>query len=434
MSSQQVEHRRHPVHEFAARLGGRLDQLAHTPVWSMSPAEQRETLVDLARAEAQLAALRLRVLAEADRSGATDTEAAASAADWVAGETKQTRTTARADLKLARGLEQHQLVADALAAGRANPSQARTIVEAVDLLPTSGEFAVSVEQRVRAEAHLVGLVSDYDATALRILGRKVFEVIAPDLAEAYEGMVLEAQEAAAARRTILQLREDETGTCHGRFRIPTLHGHILNKMILALCSPARHTQTGPEADPGAASLGSGLGDDLPTPVRHGLAFCQLLEAIPAKSLPKAGGTSATIVVTMTLDQLLAGLDAAGVCPLDTGAQISAGEARRLACGAGIIPAVLGGKSQVLDVGRKRRFHTQAQRVAMALRDTGCTEQNCDKPPALCHAHHDIPWSEGGPTDLRHGRLLCGHHHRRIHDTRYTATRHANGKVTFHRRE
>ena len=55
---------------------------------------------------------------------------------------------------------------------------------------------------------------------------------------------------------------------------------------------------------------------------------------------------------MTLEQLLADLDHAGVCTLDTGGRITAAEARRLACTAGIIPVVLGGKSQVLDVGRK----------------------------------------------------------------------------------
>ncbi len=156
-------------------------------------------------------------------------------------------------------------------------------------------------------------------------------------------------------------------------------------------------------------------------------------------MPKTGGTNATIVVTMTLDQLLAKLHAAGVCTLDTGGQISAAEARRLACTAGIIPAVLGGKSQILDLGRTSRYYKQHQRIALALRDKGCTTVDCDKPPALCHAHHDIPWSEGGPTDLHHGRLhhgrlLCGHHHRRIHDHHYRVTHHPNGKVTFHRRE
>ena len=217
------------------------------------------------------------------------------------------------------------------------------------------------------------------------------------------------------------MREDDEGTCHGKFRIPLLHGQMLRKMILALTSPARTTHTHADTD------------DLPTPVRHGLAFCQLLEAIPAKSLPQAGGCSATIVVTMTLEQLLADLNSAGVATLDTGGQITAAEARRLACGANIIPVVLGGKSEVLDIGRQRRFHTKAQRIAMTLRDQGCTATDCDRPPAMTHAHHDIPWAHGGRTDLQNGRLLCGHHHRRIHDHRYQATRHPNGKVSFHRR-
>ncbi len=412
--------RSHPVAEFAGRLCARLDQLAETSTWTMRPDEQRAALKDLAKAEAQLAAMRLRVLGEAERSGATDEQAAASAADWVAVETRQTRIAARSDLKLSKALDHHTLLAEALASGRANIAQARVILKALDKLPSSGRFAVSAEQRVRAEQHLVDLAAHHDARALNLLGRHLFEVIAPDLAEQLDGRALEAQEAAALRRTSLEMREDDEGTCHGRFRIPALHGQVLRKFIQSLTSPVRSTSTDIDAD-------------LPTPVRQGIAFTQLLEAIPAKSLPKAGGCSATIVVTMTLGQLTASLESAGVCSLDTGGQISAAEARRLACGAGIIPVVLGGKSQVLDVGRRRRFHTEAMRIAMVIRDEGCTAVDCDRPPAMCHAHHDILWSEGGPTDVAHGRLLCGHHHRRIHDPRYRATRHPNGKVSFHRR-
>ncbi len=103
-----------------------------------------------------------------------------------------------------------------------------------------------------------------------------------------------------------------------------------------------------------------------------------------------------------------------MCTLDTGGRISAAEARRLACSAGIIPMVLGGKSQPLDVGRKRRFHTEAMRVAMGVRDGGCSAEGCDKPASMCHAHHDIAWSVGGGTNVATGRLLCGHHHRSFH--------------------
>ena len=168
-------------------------------------------------------------------------------------------------------------------------------------------------------------------------------------------------------------------------------------------------------------------------MRHGIALTQLIETYPAEKLPKTGGCSATVVVTMTLEQLLADLDHAGVCTLDTGGRITAAEARRLACTAGIIPVVLGGKSQVLDVGRKRRLHTESMRLAMGVRDGGCTAQGCETPPGLCHAHHDRPWSAGGPTNVDTGRLLCPHHHRRVHDPKYETRHLPGGKVTFHRR-
>jgi hypothetical protein len=403
-------------------------------VWSMTPAEQRDALTAITRGEAQLAALKLRLLGQAETTGATTEQGAGSAADWIAVASRQVRREARADLKLATSLEDHQVLAAGMAAGRVNTAQARAIVAALDRLPVTGEFAVNSEQRTKAETHLVGLAAEHDAHALRVLGRRIFEVIAPDLAEKFEGKTLQQEEAHALRRTTLTMWEDDEGTCHGRFRIPTLHGQMLRKMILALSSPARPTGTAPAVATGPATSGSsGIDPDLPTPVRHGIALTQLLETITAKDLPKAGGCGATVVVTMTLDQLLDRLEAAGVCTLDTGGRISAAQARRLACTAGIIPVVLGGPSQVLDVGRKSRFATEPQRVAMAIRDRGCTAEGCQTPPGMCHAHHDLPWAEGGHTDIATGRLLCPHHHRRIHDPTHQVTRHPNGKITFHRR-
>ena len=69
------------------------------------------------------------------------------------------------------------------------------------------------------------------------------------------------------------------------------------------------------------------------------------------------------------------------------AHLDAGAARRLACEAGIIPAVLGGRSQVLDLGRKKRFHTEAQRIAKTIEAGGCEIEGCDWPPGQCHLHH-----------------------------------------------
>ncbi len=413
----------HPVAVFVERLRTRLDELdrpSARPVWAMTPAEQRRVLTDLAVAQAQLDALRLQVLGEAERSGATEDSGARSAADWVAVETRQRRAAARADLRLAEALEAHGALRDAHGHGWVSTDQARVIAAALDLLPTSGELAVSLEQRLEAEVWMIVQAYDHDAKALRVLGDRLFEVIAPERADEIEGRLLEAEEQAAARRTTLTMREDDQGTCHGRFRIPARHGQMLAKMIHALASPTR-----PDAP---------ADDDRPLPVRHGVALTELIERIPADSLPTAGGCSATVVVTMTLEQLTARLDAAGVATLDTGGRLTAAEARRLACSAGVIPAVLGGSSVPLDLGRERRYATKHQRIAAQLRDGHCTAQGCDAPPALCHLHHDVPWSEGGDTDQHNLRLLCGHHHRRVHDPSFRHERMPDGSVRFHRRE
>ena len=415
----------HPVAGFVARLRGRLDELvdpARTrPVWAMTEGELRYVLTELATATAQLESVRLQVLAEADRTGATGAEASATAAEWVAHETRQRRAHARSDLNLAQSLESYSHVGRGMAAGVVNPDQARVIVRSIDRLPTSGDFAVEDSQRANAEEHLVALARTHDAKELEVLGARIFEVIAPDLAEAYEGRLLEAQEAAAARKTSLTTNETPDGLCRGRFTIPALHGAILSKAILGLASPTRSDDVV-------------IDGDLPTPVRHGVAFTQLLEALPTDSLPAVAGGDITVVLTMRHDQLLADLAAAGVATLDTGHRISAGEARRLACAHRIVPAVLDGASVPLDLGRSRRLHTRTQRLAMAQRDRGCTATGCDRPPALCHAHHDQPWSDGGGTDLANGRLLCGHHHRRIHDPAYHHRVRPDGSVEFHRRE
>ncbi len=70
MSSQPVEHL-HPVLDFAHRLVSRLDSLADAPLMSMRPEDKRAALVTLAQGRAQLEALALRLLADAERSEAT---------------------------------------------------------------------------------------------------------------------------------------------------------------------------------------------------------------------------------------------------------------------------------------------------------------------------------------------------------------------------
>ncbi|MBO9523762.1 MAG: DUF222 domain-containing protein, partial [Nocardioidaceae bacterium] len=177
----------------------------------------------------------------------------------------------------------------------------------------------------------------------------------------------------------------------------------------------------------AATDGS-VGERVARPLSLGQAFIEYIET--RRDAPQAGGVAATVVVTMTLEAMLG---AARAASLDTGGFISASEARRLLCEAGIIPAVLGSKSQVLDLGRKTRFHTEAQRIALGIKHGGCAEAHCDWPPGMCHSHHGIPWSRGGATNVNDGFLLCPRHHTLAHDRRYQMKADRNGRVTFSRR-
>lgn len=124
--------------------------------------------------------------------------------------------------------------------------------------------------------------------------------------------------------------------------------------------------------------------------RLGDAFAALLESVDPRRLPLHGGDVTTVVVTVELATLASGMGTALV-----GDQpITAGQAGRLACTASILPAVLGGESQVLDLGRARRLFSPAQRRALALRDRRCRAEGCDVPSAWCEAHHArAPWAE-----------------------------------------
>jgi hypothetical protein len=137
------------------------------------------------------------------------------------------------------------------------------------------------------------------------------------------------------------------------------------------------------------------------------------------------------VVSIDYDALCRG---AGTAGLSTGGRLSATEVRRMACTANILPGVLGGAGEILDLGRSRRLFSPAQRKALAIRDRRCRAEDCDIPAAWCEAHHARdPWSKGGRTDLADGLLLCSFHHHRAHDKQWTTSRMGNGDVRYTRR-
>ena len=406
---------RHHVSRAVAALESTLDDVADTSLWSMDPAETAQTLTHLTQVAARVAELEARVASHAATMEVAARDGATSLTCWWAHQTRQTHTQASRKTRLATGLARHQPTRDALAAGTLLVDQAVVIMTAVDALPDQVDPAL-VDQ---AERHLVREAAHFDADALRNLGKGLLHVIDPEAGDAHAAKLLEAEERLAAQTTRLTLADLGDGTTRLRGTLPTAQAQALKKQLLAYAAPKHR-----------AAVDGSVGERLPGPERMGRALCEWIERYPTDRLPHAGGVSATVVVTIPLETLLGGL-APGV--LDTGTGISPSQARRLACEAGIIPLVLDGNSQPLDIGRRRRFHTKAMRLAIAQRDKTCTTQGCDWPPGLCHTHHNHPWATGGTTTVNDGRLLCPRHHARAHDPHYKMTQLPDGKVAFTRR-
>jgi hypothetical protein len=162
----------------------------------------------------------------------------------------------------------------------------------------------------------------------------------------------------------------------------------------------------------------------------GHAFTELVEHLPTEASAGFSRVGASVLVHIDLDRLH---DQLGSARLDTGVHVSAGEARRLACNAGIIPAVLGSRSEPLDLGVEARFHNTAMRRASSIRHDSCAAEGCERPFAWCDMHHPHAWSRGGPTSLANSVPLCGWHHQRAHDSRFPLKYMTSGEVRFSRR-
>ncbi|MBO0870541.1 MAG: DUF222 domain-containing protein, partial [Micromonosporaceae bacterium] len=153
-------------------------------------------------------------------------------------------------------------------------------------------------------------------------------------------------------------------------------------------------------------------------------ICQL--ALDTESLPESGGDRPGVVVTLNYDALRQRL-AAGT--LDTGERLAPETVRRMCCDSKILPAVLGGQGQVLDVGERRLF-TGPLRRALALRDGGCSFPGCERPPKWCHGHHICSWLDGGRTCLDNAVMLCSFHHHIIHSGEWLVRIAADGHPEF----
>jgi Domain of unknown function (DUF222) len=254
-----------------------------------------------------------------------------------------------------------------------------------------------VPARADAERTLLEHAATYDPVVLGRLGRRIAAHVDPGADEAADAAALARAEERAARRVELSLSPDGEGGSWLRGRLDAEGTAVVRAALDPLSAPRPSTAEGPDVRTAGRRRGEAL-----------IEACRRILA--GGTLPATGGDRPLVVVTVPVRTLR---DAVGPGTLDDGTPISPAAARRLACDAAILPAVLGGASQPLDLGRTRRLFTGPLRRALVLRDRGCAFPGCDRPPGWCEAHHINHGADGGPTSLANGVLLCGSHHRLI---------------------
>lgn len=396
-----------------------LDELSTHDAEKMTGDEQAALVRELQRIERRVAAARLRVLSAAERVRTAQQTGAASTAAWSATLTQADPQTAHRDVRLATAVEDSPAVERSLLDGAISPDHAAVIVAASRKLPAT----VTPTQREVVELSLVEKARTMSPSRLRKAARRALGAIEPDPAvvDGHEDALLVDEEISARARTSLTFHDNGDGTLSGRFTVPVLQGHLLRKVIEAMTAPRRGRL-------GASRAQAGVPHDTDWAHARGTAFAELIEHLPTDHLHPA--TAATLLVTLDEEVLRGRLAAAG---LDTGDRISAGQARRLACNAGLVPVVLGTASVPVDLGRKARLFNDPQRTALATRHHTCAADGCERPYSWCELHHWHPWQKGGRTDLRDAVPLCHFHHQRVHDSGFVHARLPDGSVRFSRR-
>jgi len=314
----------------------------------------------------------------------------------------------------------HGHLAAALAAGTISTRSATIIALTLDKAPrtTAPEILTALEHK------LTDTAEHHDPDFLTRLARRWAEALDPDGHEPSDEELRHTQGAF--------LRRSKHGLNHLEiFATQDQYEHLLTVMNTAT-NPRTKTTSGTDRGTGDGAATDSDHDTLDRRSRPQKLLDGLISACKAAlttgTLPTAGGHRPQITATIDYRHLLDSLTdkttgtantAPGTGNYTFTGPVPAAVLRKLACDADILPAVLGGGGQILDIGRAGRLFPPGIRKAITARDQGCAFPGCTIPAPWCETHHITYWSHGGPTNADNGTLLCSHHHHVIHKEQWT---------------
>ena len=203
-------------------------------------------------------------------------------------------------------------------------------------------------------------------------------------------------------RRYVELKQRRDGMWHLQGKLTTTVGAQLNAILDPLTKPRTTTL---EGEDGASTA---IPDERP----HGQRLHDGLDEacgrlLKMKDQPSVGGTPASVIVTVQLEELLT---KAGLAETSDGSMLTADQLLRIADEAEIWPTIINQDGVPLALGRSQRLASRGQTMALITRDGGCSFPGCTHPPSWCDRHHILDWILGGLTDLDNLTLLCRYHH------------------------
>ena len=169
---------------------------------------------------------------------------------------------------------------------------------------------------------------------------------------------------------------------------------------------------------------SGIFDPYPQRMADGLV------ELATTSGDDNGSAPTQIIVHADLEALTENPETTGVAEIEGGPVIANETARRLSCDP-ILQCTIYDHRKVLGIGRRSRLIPAWLRHQLWHRDGHCQFPGCPHKGWL-HAHHIRHWADGGPTDLDNLILLCGYHHRFLHEHEWEIENDGYGKPVFRR--
>jgi hypothetical protein len=337
-----------------------------------------------------------------------------SCAAWLTWRVGLAPGAAREHVRVARALGTLPRLAQALARGEVSYSKVRALTRVAT--PETEERLLKVGKAGTAE-HVERIVR-----AWRYVDRK---------AEVRETAKRHASRA-------LHVYQDEDGMVVVRGRLEPEVGAMLMQALAAaretLYQQARRNEQAPRNDGDSTDVPAGtstptVSEDPPT---FGQQQADALALLAETALhhgmdPGTSGERYQVVVHVDA-AVLADADAPGQSVLEGGARVSAETSQRLVCDASRVVMRHDAEGRIVEVGARTRTIPPALRRALHHRDRGCRFPGCGV--RFGQGHHIRHWAHGGPTTLSNLAMLCGRHHRTVHEEGYQIERLPDGELTF----